>query len=235
MKFLQILVLGVFATISAQAHYIWIELKGEKAVGQTQEVRIYYGEFNEGVREVKGGRLEEVAGIESWIITPSGKRVPLNIAIDASYYRATFQALEKGIYRVVAVNVTRDVVDWSKHKIGIVRPVYYTSREVMIGSSETSTDNSELPQLSIVSTDKQNNYQVLFNNQPVANAKVLFHAPNEWSKELQTNQDGKVAFTPLWKGQYIIECILPEEVPGNFRGKNYEAIRHRSTLAIDIQ
>lgn len=225
----------VCLAFSANGHYLWIELGSSVKKGELQEVRIFYGEYNEGVREIRGGRLEEVAGILAWIIAPDGKQVPLTLTTEDKFYKGTFTPQVNGKYTVVAVNTVREVVDWSKHGIGIVRPVYYTYREIVVGQETAVPVNVPQEAMLRVSTAKEkNSFTIMFKGQPLAKAKVLFHAPNEWSKELSTDENGVVTFEPLWKGHYIIECIYPEKSPGTFKGKDYEAIRHRATLSVDI-
>lgn len=238
-KKLLLLITAFILVISfqTQAHYIWIELGSPAKIGQEQEIHIYYGEFNEGVREIKGGRLEELQGIVAWVIAPDGKQTPLTLTTESKFFRTSFTPGQQGKYVVVAVNTVRDVVDWSMHDIGIVRPVYYASREISVGNSQQVSEIFP-PEavILITSTPREKNaFQITFKGKPLASAKVFFHAPNEWSKQLTTDKNGVVKFNPLWKGQYIIECIYPEKTPGNFKGKEYEAIRHRSTLVLNIQ
>lgn len=223
-------------SLQASAHYIWIELAAPVALNKEQEVRIYYGEFNEGVREVKGGRLEELDGIQAWLISPDGAKTNLTVTTDSKFFKTTFTPKLEGKYVILAVNTVREVVDWSKYDLGIVRPVYYTTKEIIVGSVQPNafTTLPDVAALSVSSAAEKNSYRVSFKGKPLSKVKVLFHAPNEWSKELSTDADGKVSFDPLWKGQYIIECIYPEKTPGTFKGKNYEVIRHRATLTIDI-
>ncbi|HYG18620.1 MAG TPA: DUF4198 domain-containing protein [Ohtaekwangia sp.] len=222
----------------ASAHYIWIELGSAPQTGKSLEVRIYYGEFNEGVREISGGRLEELDGIVAWVIGPDGKQTKLNISIEEKYFKTSFVPDQPGQYLIQAVNTVRPVVDWSKFDIGVVRPVYYTTKEVAVGNAKNTPPTFEIPgdaAVVIASTREKNTFRILFKGQPLANAKVLFHAPNEWSKELKTDDKGLVSFTPIGSGQYIVECIYAEKVPGNFKGTAYEAIRHRGTTAVDIR
>src|SRR5690606_26230965 len=106
-----VLVLAVTGRVSA--HYLWIELSAPAKVGQETEVRIYYGEVNEGVREVKGGRLEELQGVVAWLIAPDGSRSALPVTIDSKYFKTTFRPQQEGKYVILATNTVREVVDWS--------------------------------------------------------------------------------------------------------------------------
>ena len=222
---------------SASAHYLWVEAPSTAESGSEQIIKIYYGEYNEGLREVEGGRLEEVDGLVSWVITPDGKKLNLKVTKQEKYYQVKFTPEMDGDYTIIATNKVREVKDWSKYAIGIVRPVYYTSKKITVGNSNpTNLSNDNLyPELVIVpypfdtKDKKQPSFQLLYNNKPFPNTKLFIHAPNEWSKEYKTNDKGVFTLNPLWKGQYVIECIYKEKNPGDFKGKAYEAIRHRAT------
>ncbi|MGZ8423021.1 MAG: nickel transport complex, NikM subunit,transmembrane, partial [Nitrospira sp.] len=77
--------------------------------------------------------------------------------------------------------------------------------------------------------------KAFFKGQLLSGTQVLVHAPIGWDKELKTDADGIVAFTPLWPGRYVLEIIHVEKTPGEFEGKSYEALRHRSTLALQVR
>ncbi len=70
---------------------------------------------------------------------------------------------------------------------------------------------------------------------PILLGAAWVHAPNGWDKELKTDADGIVSFTPLWPGRYVLEMIHVEKTPGEFEGTAYEALRHRSTLALQVR
>lgn len=238
---LSIIFIALFAFNSNLfAHYIWIETESSAIIGNELTIKIYYGEFNEGLREIKGGRLEDVDGVKCWAIAPDGQKLDLKVIKQDQYYQAKFTPSIPGNYTIIAINKVREVMDLSKHGIGIVRPVYYSSKQVIVGDSKkTSEINSNFhPELVIIpykSKDKTKpTFQLLYNNQPLPKTKLFVHAPNEWSKEFKTNDNGLFSFNPLWKGMYIIECIYKEKSPGIFSDKNYEAIRHRVTYTQQI-
>jgi hypothetical protein len=116
------MVISLALSLSASAHYIWIELVPVSTPGKLQEVKIYYGEYNEGVREVKGGRLEELNGIVAWVIAPDGSKTKLPISIEDKYFKTSFTPDKEGSYRIIAVNTVRQVVDWSKRISELLSP-----------------------------------------------------------------------------------------------------------------
>ncbi|HEX7235080.1 MAG TPA: hypothetical protein VF243_07415, partial [Nitrosospira sp.] len=49
-------------------------------------------------------------------------------------------------------------------------------------------------------------------------------------QELSADENGKVIIPTPFTGQYVLEVIHRESQPGEFEGKQYEAVRHRATL-----
>lgn len=235
---------GVFSILlifcfqaSLFAHYIWIETESTANIGATQVIKIFYGEFNEGLREIQGGRLEEVEGIVCMAIAPNGEKIDLKVTKLNTYYEVKFTPEMAGIYSIIAVNKVREVVDWSKYGIGIVKPTYYSHKQITVDTDVAYVIKNDIyPELILVPYTKEGNskftYQLLYNNKPLAKTKLFVHAPNEWSKEYKTNEKGIFDFDPLWKGVYVIECIYKEKGEGVYLGKNYEAIRHRVTYTL---
>jgi len=220
---------------SVFAHFIWIETSDTVQAGTEQTIKIYYGEYNEGLREIKGGNLEEVEGIECWIITPDGKKTNLEVTKQEKYFQAKFTPENDGLYTIIAINKVREVMDWSKYDIGVVKPDYYASKQVIVENNQSASGESKnlYPEFAIVpypsKDNKQPAFQLLYKNKPFPNTKLFVHAPNEWSKEFKTNDEGVFTFNPLWEGLYVIECIYKEKSPGTYNGKDYKAIRHRVT------
>jgi hypothetical protein len=66
----------------ANAHYLWIE-------SDAREARVYFGEFNEGLREKAGGRLEERAALRAWLEPAVGPRRPLKLAKKNDHFAAS--------------------------------------------------------------------------------------------------------------------------------------------------
>ena len=118
--------------------------------------------------------------------------------------------------------------------------MYYASKQINIGNSNLKNDVNNIiyPELVIVpypSKDKsQPTFQLLYNNKVFVNAKLSVHAPKEWSKEYKTDNNGVFSFNPICNGQYVIECIYKEDKAGTFKGKNYEATRHRATYTLIV-
>jgi hypothetical protein len=219
---------------SVFAHYIWLEAPTSTKIGKEVNIKIYYGEYNEGVREIKGGRLEELNGIVFWVIAPNGTKTKLPVNIEEKNFQVKFTPFTKGIYTFLATNKVKEVADWSKFNIGIVKPQYYASSQLQVGKSNLFADKIMYPELAItpiLSKDKKQKFQLLYYNKPFANTKLSLHGPNLWSKEFKTDANGFFTADAIGKGLYLIECIYKESKSGNFNNIKFEGIRHRATYS----
>lgn len=80
--------LGLFAaSLPATAHYLWIE------PNKTRHAKLYFGEFQEEVREKAGGGLDEIKAPHAWKLDARGIRR----AIEATRARNAFAVYFKKI------------------------------------------------------------------------------------------------------------------------------------------
>ena len=229
------LMLGVLAARPAGAHYLWIET--------SSKVEIYYGEYEESLREKSGGRLDEVGAVQAWVAVPGNARKGITYEKrDNRLEIMNPETLPAGTSLIQVQELDRPVQDWRKHNIGIVKPNFYASA-LSLREKEGSGDPLLLQEPEIktvlgmypVSLGGEIVLKVYFKNNALAGAKVNVHAPNGWTKEWKTGEDGTIRFQPPWNGQYVIEVIQLEKAPGEFQGVAYEAIRHRATFTWTVE
>lgn len=204
----------------AQAHYLWIE--SEKST----EARVYFGEFNEGVREKRGGRLEERAAMQLWLEQPDRSRKSLSWVKRQDHFFSALVTPAAGW--LVAADLTSEVKDYRKHDIGIVKPMFY-ARAAVGDRPAPARPSLELDLLPL--PGQPDAVQVSFRQKPLGGAKVLVYAPNLWMQERKSDEQGKVSFSAPWPGRYVLDVIHKEEKPGEFKGRRYDAVRHRMTLS----
>jgi hypothetical protein len=230
------------------AHFIWIETPSVAWVGKAHKLNVFYGEYAENIKEEQGKRLEEVKGLTATIVKPDHSTEAAGLTPFANGYKADFTPSLPGLYEVLCVQNTRDVIDWSKHDIGVVRPIYYSRSFVLARDVKSAVQPAlpqpkpshdldilplQLPAGNALPLQTKTRVQVYFRNAPLGKAKLFVYAPNGWMKELDCDDNGVAAFTPEWKGLYLAECIYKERVPGTHNGKAYEAIRHRCILSLN--
>ena len=213
------------AAASANAHYLWIE----NANGNTM---LRFGEFAENARERSPGRLDEIPGPQANIvaakIAPAALATPVALITPVALQRrADGFAFAAGIKDtdLIAEEKNVGVRDWSSAGIGIVKPMFY--------ARAASSANAVKPVLTLdivpVGTSQ---YQLWFQNKPLAATAVTIYAPNGWWQEHKTDADGRVTLQQPWRGQYVIEAIMLEKAAGEFEGKKFDAVRHRATLTV---
>ena len=213
--------LGLLAAAApAFAHYLWLEHDGAGA-------RLYFGEVNE-VREQSPGRLDEIPKPRVLKLATGGATRELQ----PQRLRGAFAIADATApQHLVAIESGYEVRDWSRQGIGVVKPMFYArlgawpAREAVPVDPALRLDVQPLPGLPDV-------VQVLLDGQRLPAAKLVVHAPNGWDQELQADARGQVALALPWRGQYVLEVIHKENVPGEYQGRHYDAIRHRATLTV---
>lgn len=244
---------GLLEATPAESHFVWVEAEATAAADQGQPVKVYFGEYAEFLREERGGRLDSIDGVT--LRVQDGKRgktdVPLTKQIN--HFAGALSSCVPGRNAVVAEQAKAPVQDLRKHDLGIVKPMFY-ARTYFVCLEESRVneherDHSTPLALDLIPVTTGLNLasgrvtpgpggeivvKAVFNGQRLPGTQVLVHAPNGWDKELKTDAEGIVSFTPLWPGRYVLEMIHVEKTPGEFEGTAYEAVRHRSTLALQV-
>lgn len=199
------------------AHYVWLEYDNG------DEARVYYGEIQDGEREVSPGKLDKIKGLKVYTADKTGATKEVANKKTKTHFSATGV---KNPEFVVAAALEVPVTDMKKYNWGMVKPNYYAR----FGAHKVAAAVKPVNTLDIVPVaGAENEFQVYFNGKPLENEKLMLYAPNTWMKEYKTDKAGKVKADLPWAGQYVIEVIHTDKTPGKFEGKDYESVRHRAT------
>ncbi len=233
---LTIFVLMFYSNISA--HYLWIETDISGEIGKAHTVNIFYGEFSYNLLEDVNGNFKEVSNFTVWLLTPDNQKIKLDCTPQADRYVAEFTPEKEGTYFVLLNNETIDVKDWREYGLEILKPNFYSSASVQVGSifkmHEPIDVANNLVVLSSKEDDNTYNLKVTFNNKPLAKQELVIGINDGWTKTVYTDENGNAKFTAPWARQYIIEAIFNEEAPGSYNEKGYELIRHCATHSIKV-
>lgn len=198
--------------LPAAAHALWLE----QADNQT---RLYFGEYDEGLHEKTGGRLDTIT-------TPAASLLTADSAPLVTKRAADFIAIEVANNQpVIAHDLSMKVKDYTKYHWGFAKPMYYA--RISHAASETISNHA----LDIQPAGN-NKVRINLNGHPLPKAKVKIVAPNQWAKELDADDNGEVTFALPWAGLYVFEVVHLEASPGEYQGDKYENIRHVSTLSV---
>lgn len=198
--------------LPAAAHAIWLE----QADNQT---KLYFGEYDEGLHEKTGGRLDTIATPEAMLLSANSpslvvKRAADFIAVDGANNQS-----------VIAHDLSMKVKDMTKYHWGMAKPMYYAR----IGNGTSEAMSNHALDIQPIGNNK---VRINLNGQPLPKAKIKIIAPNHWLQELDADEKGELTYTLPWVGLYVLEVVHLEAKSGEFQGDQYENIRHVSTFSV---
>lgn len=204
---------------SAGAHYVWLESDGAQA-------RLYFGEYENRLREKSPGALDRVKGAQAWQLAADGSKSPVDVRAQAE----SFAIVSSGLPVVIEQAADR-VVDMSQHGgQGKVRSVRYARLDTPAADARPALALEIVPAKGDALA-----YRVLLNGAPLAKAKVELHAPNGWSRELTSDAQGVVRISAPWAGAYVLQTSQTLPQPGELKGEKYDGVRMSATLTVRFE
>lgn len=241
-KIILILIPWVGFVCGAQAHALWLEANPQGQIGKSHEVKVYFGEFSEGVLEsVEGESFEFVKKFKVWVMDPDGRKSEIRVAPSENYYNTSFTPKKKGTYTILLNNDEIEVMDYSEYNYGIFKTHYHSVAKVIVGEVNSQTVSSNQKGITLVdlsaekpSANGEATLQVVYKGTPLADTEVTVFVADGWAKKLTTDKKGKIALQLPWAVQYFVEVSKKEEVPGEYKGTPYEFVYHCATYSIDL-
>lgn len=206
------------------AHGYWIEISGSNQVNQPATIRLYYGEYITGER-LSGKFLDKMNEIK---VYADSKEIVMKQHPD--YWEGQFTPSTNGSYIITAINESREVQDWTKHNLGIVRPVQYLKTIYSVGSATVSTPGNLFLDATIIK-EKPDTYKitVLKENTSFAEAKITVTHPDG---EETYHTGSSAEFTTPLPGLYVIDVEWIDKTPGTFKGKDYASVRYKLNYSL---
>ncbi len=198
---------------SAAAHSIWVEREGDGA-------RIYFGEFDENLREGSPGLLDRLK-LEAKV---AGSDKPLKLDKQATFF-AVAGPLAKDD-SVVAETVT--VYERRGDKPG--KTLSRLAARTVADFKEQAPVNT----LDIVPAGKPGQFKVFYQGKPLAKAKAELIAESGWKREFTTDEQGAFEAPLPWRGGYVIEVAHTDATPGKLGEEAYDSARSASTLFVRV-
>ncbi len=238
----------------AMAHFIWIEAPFEMSRDHEPVVSLYFGEYQESLREEAGGRLDKMDGAKAWVIDPKGDRLSLSLEKQGNrFVGVPSRPCPPGRYQVLAEHTEIEVQDLTKQDLGLVKPFYHARAQFACadggGISEREKETAQTAPLDILPLNRGINLakgeittglgtevavKAIYQGNPLPSKSFMVHSPLGWSKEIKTDSQGIASFLPLWPGRYVFELVHLEKTAGEFKGKPYHAVRYRTSLTLDV-
>ena len=203
------------AATAAQAHQVWLEA----ADGQA---RLYYGEFNDNLRETSPGKLDRFGATPTLQASLGAKHTTL----EGARTKDAFAYTVPGTADTLLTLATVPVMDRSQRNLS---PLLWKPAARWIASPQRAVVPTA--PLDLVPTGKPGQFQVYFQGAPLPKAKVQMVAPSGWAREASSAEDGTVNFFLPWKGQYVAEVKHTDKTSGDFNGSKYGEVGYLITLS----
>lgn len=236
LKAITFILLMFVASPQLFAHALWIETKATGTKGKPQEISVFFGEFSENDITASAKWFSDLKDFSLIIVSPSKKETKLTANALENKYQAFFTPEEEGVYTVVMHHTVKDVY-------GTMKLDYNSSATITVGNNLKGNEANANPNvINLFSKDaktaKKNTIltvQALYEGEIGKEQKLKVIAPNGWEKELWSDENGTISFTPLWTGNYMIEFPHTEKISGEHNGKKYDEIWKMATYLITVK
>ncbi len=203
---------------TASAHFLWLEAEADGA-------RLYFGEFDENLREASPGLLDRLTPLpEARVVASSGAQ-PLKVeksatsfviagkpgptdSIVAEQVRITERKQGEKVTRTLGRLAARHVPDFSERAPALT--------------------------LDVVPAGKPGAIKVFYKDKPLPKAKLELINESGWKRELRTDEQGMLSVALPWKGNYVIEVEHLDPTAGTQGSEAYDGMRFVSTLSFRV-
>lgn len=218
------------------AHALWIETKATGTKGKAQEISVFFGEYADNDITKADKWFSDLKDFTLIVISPSKKETKLTAKALENKYQAFFTPDEDGVYTIAMHHKVKDVY-------GTMVLDYNSSATVTVGiatKGNEATANSNVISLfskDVINAKQKNKVTVTayYDGKIAKEQKIKVIAPNGWEKELWSNENGEVSFTPIWSGNYMVEFAYTEKTAGEHNGKKYDEIWKMATYLIAVK
>lgn len=214
----------------ASAHALWIETQSNGILNQKHTVKVYYGEYAEGLVDPIDKWYSDVKDFDLILIAPDGSKKVLEKTAATDHFEASFQPTANGNYILSVVKPAKEAYETMKFEFSSIA-------FVQVGNSAKTTNSLPFHIESTVLSPKLGKsieIQVLDNGQAEKEREVIIMGPEGWTKTVHTDQEGKVPFKPLIAGKYIIEASRIDEKSEDWHGQKIEKIWKGSTYSVTV-
>jgi hypothetical protein len=204
---------------AASAHSIWIEREGDGSV------RLYFGEFDENLREASPGLLDR--------LSPQAKVAGSDKALKVDKAAGYFAAGTAGAPGSPGADDSVVAEDVRINERKGDKPARILTK---LGARYVG-DFKERPPvntLDVVPAGKSGLFKVFYQGKPLAKAKLELIAESGWKHEFKSDQEGMIEMPVPWRGAYVIEVQHVDATPGKQGDDAYDSIRCASTLSFRV-
>lgn len=228
-----LLIICAFSITNAFAHALWIETAANGKKGQAQEVKIFFGEYEQNEPDSAAKWFSNLKSFKLILTAPNGKTTVLPATPDVKFYKANFTPDQSGTYKLSVVHEVADIYDKAKIE-------YYAFADVTVGQAKINTTFPTAavltirPEKQVLKVGETAVHQVIYNKAPFAKQKLTLVNPERKAIPTETDAEGKFTFKPEAKGNYFFEAFTEDKTAGKLNGKDFEKTWHMVTYTTQI-
>lgn len=128
MKIALLLFFFAFSASSVFAHALWIETASTGKKGQAQEVKVFFGEYEENQPDSAKKWFSNLKAFKLVLTAPNGKSTVLTASPDVRYFKSSFIPDQDGTYKLSIVHEVAAVYEHAKIE-------YYAFADVAVGNA----------------------------------------------------------------------------------------------------
>jgi uncharacterized GH25 family protein len=229
-----------FSISSAFAHALWIETASTGKKGQTQEVKVFFGEYESNEPDSAAKWFSNLKEFKLVLTAPNGTTKVLPTTADVRFFKASFTPDQAGFYRLSIVHEVAAVYEHAKIEYYTYAPVFITDGEA-VGDGPKYSPAFPANALFTVHLDSVPEFgklaspEIVFNKSALENQEVSIIDPDRKKQELKTDASGKSNFKVEKKGKYFIEAFKEDKTPGKLNGKDYDKVWHLVTYTTEVK
>ena len=229
---LSIFSLLVLGLSSVFAHAIWIETASSGQKGQTQEIKIYFGEFATDDISSASDWFSDLSQFELKWVKPDGSSTVIPHKANGNHFLASFTPESEGANKLVLQKTASDIsygyrLDYmASAKVQIGEEALQANRQLPV-AIEATTKNGSVGKALLLKHEKDISLQ--------GEQEITVVSPNSWTKRLYPDEKGQISFTPLWPGKYLIETTVTDKNKGELNGKPYDVQFSCHTEVLEVK
>lgn len=222
----------VGATLEANAHAIWIQSAYKATKNKAHEINVFYGEFPEGQPDAVAKWYSDLKDLEVWIISPTQKKIKLDLKDVSTHLTSSFIPDEDGVYYITTVHCTKDLGGTTKYEFSSIVPVAvgYVVAEVLAPVSTLAI----LAEAKSYRAMRPIELQINKDGSALTKGNVLIMSSGGWVKTIQSDAKGKIFFTPPFKGRYVIEVSSSAKESGKWNEQDFTHTWKGSTTSFVV-
>ncbi|ADY53914.1 hypothetical protein Pedsa_3379 [Pseudopedobacter saltans DSM 12145] len=217
------------------AHALWIETNTIGKVGQSHEVKVYYGEYVNNERETTDKWYSDVKNFNLYLTSPGKESIKLETIAGKDFYKASFIPEQDGIYHLTIVHTAKDLGGTTKYEFSSLANVSVGKPNMIDTGTIANSLKISTANVKHFKVNEDIKVNASLNGEVLKNKVISVFSPSGWAKEYVTDEDGNITIKPIWSGRYVIEVSNREKVSGLHHGKDFTAAWQGATSTFEVK